>query len=88
MSTLGENMETIFTRNNRRMLSHEAKRTDLVKLAITLDNYTMMNAQYAKQVFSQKKIAEVISNLCTRILVENSTTRWFTSHNGSSFGFN
>ena len=50
-------------RENIRMGNHEAKRTDLVKHAISLDNYTMMNAEYAKQVFSEKTIAEILSHL-------------------------
>ena len=62
-------MEPILIRENISMVSHEAKRTDLVKHAVSLDNYTMMNAEYAKQVFSEKTIAEILSRLSS-ILVE------------------
>ena len=56
-------MEPILIRENIRIGNHEAKRTDLVKHAVSLDNYTMMNAEYAKQVFSEKTIAEILSHL-------------------------
>ena len=58
-----EEMEVIFIRDNKRMLNHEGKRTDLVKHDINLDNYTLMNAEFSKQAFSEKKISEVISQL-------------------------
>ena len=41
-------MEPVLMRENIHMQNHEAKRTDLFKHDVGLDNYTMMNAEYAK----------------------------------------
>ena len=43
-------------RDNERVQKNKCRRTDVVRHAINLDKYTMMNAAYAKQPFSEKTI--------------------------------
>ena len=46
-----------------RVKNKMCRRTDIAKHAVALDNYTMMNASYNKQIFSDKTICEVLSHL-------------------------
>ena len=56
-------IEKIYTRYSEQLKMQSERRTDIVKYVIYLDKYTKMNASYAKQVFSDKTICEVISHL-------------------------
>ena len=49
-------------------------RSNIVKHAIVLDKYTMINASYAKLMFSEKTISEVILYLATRLRVKLNLT--------------
>ena len=40
-----------------------AQRTDLSKHCVFLDNFTIMNASYAKKCFSEKTISDIISHV-------------------------
>ena len=78
-----KHMEDIFLRDEERVKWHKGRRTDIVKHAIQLDKYTLMNAGYAKQPFSEKSISEVISHpsihLSKLILI------YLMNHNGIIF---
>ena len=63
----------IHKRDMIRVECNTGQRTDIVKHAIKLDKYTMMNANYAKQVFSEKTICEVISHISVMIHVKFTT---------------
>ena len=63
-------MGNIYLRDVNRLDCNIGARTDIVKHAIHLDKYTLMNANYAKQVFSDKTICEVISHLSVMLQVK------------------
>ena len=82
-----KDMESIYLRDLGRMSNNVGPRTNIVKHAIYLDKYTMMNAGYAKQVFSDKTICESISYLSMMLQAKTSTdtvyeSQWhkFTHH--------
>ena len=69
------------------MSNNSSARIDIVKHVIQLDKYTMMNAAYAKQVYSEKTICKVISFISAMLQVKlttsyNNTSQWhkFISH--------
>ena len=62
-------MESIYMRNLQRITDNLGTRTDIVKHAIMLDKYKMMNTSYAKQVFSIF-FGEVISYLSGMLQVK------------------
>ena len=80
-------MESIYLRDLGRVSNNVGPRTNIVKHAIYLDKYTMMNAGYTKQLFSEKTICESISYLSMMLQVKMSTdtvyeSQWhkFTHH--------
>ena len=46
------------------------RRTNIEKYTIALDQYTIMNATYAKQPFSEKTICEVIEHLSVQLITK------------------
>ena len=72
-------METIYVRDSERVSNYLGPRTNIVKHAIYLDKYTMMNAGYAKQVFSDKTICESISYLSMMLHVKISIEEVYES---------
>ena len=49
-----KDVDAIYMRDSQRTDNNLIARTDIVKYAIVLDEFTMMNASYAKQIFSEK----------------------------------
>ena len=68
-----KHVEDIFLRDEERVKCDKGRRTDIVKHAIQLDKYTLMNAGYAKQPFSEKSISEVISHLSIHLHIKIDT---------------
>ena len=58
----GEIVKT-YDRDMIRLKDIGAQRTDLSKHCVFLDNFTIMNASYAKKCFSEKTISEIISHV-------------------------
>ena len=58
-----KHVEDIFLRDRERIKLSKGRRTDILKYTIVLDNYTMTNATYTKQPFSDRFITEVIPSL-------------------------
>ena len=54
-----------FDRDMARVNDIGSQRTDLSKHCVFLDNFTIMNASYAKKCFSEKTIAEIISHVAS-----------------------
>ena len=52
-----KDIETVYIRDMDRVANNVGQRTDIVKHAIFLDKYTMMNASYTKQIFQKKQYA-------------------------------
>ena len=82
-----KDMESIYLRDLGRVSNNVGPRTNIVKHTIYLDKHTMMNAGYAKQVFSDKTICESISYLSMMLQAKTSTdtvyeSQWhkFTHH--------
>ena len=48
-------VEDIYMRDHKRTDNNLGARTDIVKHAIALDSYTMMNAAYTRHVLSDKQ---------------------------------
>ena len=53
-------IEVTYERDVGRLQKNMPQRTDLNKHSVYLDNYTLMNASYAKKCFSEKTITEMI----------------------------
>ena len=49
---------------------NSTRRTDINKNTVNLDNYTMMNATYAKQPFTDKTICEVLAYIALHVNVQ------------------
>ena len=54
------NVEQVHIRDEERISKQKGRQTDIVKYAIKLDKYMLMNDTYAKQHFSEKTISEVL----------------------------
>ena len=54
----------------KREKAGNGRRTEIVKHAIALDKFTLMNVTYAKQHFSEKTICEVIEYLSVQLLTK------------------
>ena len=52
-------IEVTYERDVGRLQKNMPQRTDLNKHSVFLDNYTLMNASYAKKCFSEKAITEI-----------------------------
>ena len=72
-------MEEIFVKYNERVKLEKGKRSDIVRYAVLLDKYTLMNATYVKQPFSEKTISEVISHLSLMLRTNIDTNITFKS---------
>ena len=57
-----KHVEDIFLRDEEKVKLSKDRRRDIVRYAIALNKYTIMNATYAKQPFSDNSITEVISH--------------------------
>ena len=53
-------IEIVYIRDMDRVANNVGQRTNIVKHAVFLDKYTMMNASYAKQFFSEKQYASLL----------------------------
>ena len=62
-----KDVERIYLRDEKRLDNNVGRRTDLNKHCVCLDQYTLMNATYAKSPFTAKTICEAISYLCLHL---------------------
>ena len=69
-----KDVESIYLRDKERAKRNELKRTTITKQKISLDNFTMMNATYAKQSFTDKTISEVVAFFFVQLFVKNYET--------------
>ena len=60
-----ESNPTKFGRDMARANDVGAQRTDLTKHYVFLDNFTIMNASYAKKCFSERTITEIITHVAS-----------------------
>ena len=59
-----------FDRDMVRVNDVGAQRTDLTKQCVYLDNFTIMNASYAKKCFSERTITEIIAHVASAMNIE------------------
>lgn len=57
----------VYKWNEKRKVAGEIKRTQVSKQVVDLDQYTLMNDQYAMIPFEEKSICEMISHLAKSI---------------------
>ena len=74
-----KDVESIYLRDEERAKRNELKRTTITKQTVSLDNFTMMNATYAKQPFTDKTISEVISFFSVQLFVKVNETQKYES---------
>ena len=74
-----KDVEAIYMRDENRALAGDFRRTDIVKQTICLDSFTMMNAAYAKHIFTSKTISEVLSHISTQVNVTLDTSKVYKS---------
>ena len=72
-------VEEILIRDNERVKLQKGNRSDIVRHTVLLDKYTLMNATYVKQPFSEKTISEVISHLSLMLRTNIDTNITFKS---------
>ena len=65
-----KDVERIYVRDESRKNNKGKCRTDLTKNCVNLDQYTMMNATYAKAVFTDKTLTEVFCYLAIHLGVK------------------
>ena len=68
-----------YDRDMSRLADAGAQRTDLTKHCVFLDNFTIMNASYAKKCFSEKTISEIISHVSSTLNVKLNINMTFES---------
>ena len=58
-----KDMDRIFIRGEARINSDSRVRTNVNKNSVNIDQYTMINAEYAKSIFTNRTITEVLGHL-------------------------
>ena len=59
-----------FDRDMARLKDVAVQRTDLTKLSVYLDNFSIMNASYAKKCFSERTISEIIAHVALEMNIK------------------
>ena len=72
-------MKTILLRDKARTINKQKQRTELNTSNINLDQYTMMNATYAKAPFNDRTICEVLNYLSIHLNVKLDWGQQFSS---------